>query len=486
MKKNNCILVIILFACILTSCKKDFLDVNNTQSLYRQSYVKDLSSMGSFLNGVYVMMSQFFEEGRGAAYPDLVADNLKPSSGSDVMTFHYGWSQVSDGSDNQLFIAANSNGKAMDPFWLIGYKLIRACNFVIEDIDKYRSENNSIADDLKGQAYAIRAYVHFKLVNTFAQPYKFTPDGSHPGIPYILTSDITKPFSRQSVAEVYQAAISDLSSAVQLMPETVADTRYMNYDAAKALLARIYLFKEDFSKAITIGKEIATKIPLMTRDNGYPDGIFKLRSGSVPTEALFQLVPRTVGLTNNFLGRYLRVAPIRFYATKDLADILKEMTDDIRRNWIKDTLIAGATYYLVKKFPVGVEASVTTPAISYYPAIIRSSEMFLTVAESAAKTNDENTARTYLNAVRKRANPSIDDVTATGQALIDSIYKERRKELAFESLRLYDLQRCKTGIHRIDVLSPYSKDLNFPDNKAIAPIPYQDFILEGLTQNPGY
>ncbi len=46
--------------------------------LSRQSYVKDLNSMESFMNGIYVSLNRYFEHGISAAYPELAADNLKP------------------------------------------------------------------------------------------------------------------------------------------------------------------------------------------------------------------------------------------------------------------------------------------------------------------------------------------------------------------------------------------------------------------------
>jgi hypothetical protein len=70
--------------------------------------------------------------------------------------------------------------------------------------------------------------------------------------------------------------------------------------------------------------------------------------------------------------------------------------------------------------------------------------------------------------------------------LLDLIYKERRKELAFESLRMYDLQRWKKGVNRIDVMAGSPANLPYPSNKAIAPIPLSDVKLAGLTQNQDY
>jgi hypothetical protein len=376
----------------------------------------------------------------------------------------------------------------MDGYWGTGYKSIKNCNFVIGDVDKYKPENAALADNIKGQALAIRTYIYFKLVNTFAQPYSFTAGGSHAGVPYITKEDISQSFTRNSVAEVYDNMIADLNTAINLLPATTTDTRFFSRLSAKALLARIYLFKEDYANAKSLATEIATQVPLMTIANGYPNDMYKFKVPS-QTESLMQCTPSASPATN-FLGRYFRTSSLRFYATSDIAVILTENANDVRRNWVKDTIVGGNAVRAVKKFPVSVAPEVnpviTIPEIAYYPPLLRSSEMFLTVAEAAAKTNDETTARTYLNAIRKRANPSIADVTATGPALIDSIYKERRKEMAFESLRLYDLQRWKLGVHRTDAVFPAAKDLNYPNNKLIAPVPISEISLGGLIQNPGY
>jgi hypothetical protein len=172
-----------------------------------------------------------------------------------------------------------------------------------------------------------------------------------------------------------------------------------------------------------------------------------------------------------------------------MGKILNEDPNDIRKNWLKDSVVSGNKLPLVRKFPSAVAAeviSVTNPDLSYYSSILRSSEMALVMAESSAKTGDENTARTYLNAIRKRANPAIADVNAAGGALIDSIYKERRKELAFEGLRMFDLQRWKLGVNRGEVLPGAPNKLSYPNDKAIAPIPIDETRSSGIPQNNGY
>ncbi|WP_394334995.1 RagB/SusD family nutrient uptake outer membrane protein [Niastella yeongjuensis] len=217
----------------------------------------------------------------------------------------------------------------------------------------------------------------------------------------------------------------------------------------------------------------------MTISAGYPNDLFKNKSPE-QTEVLFQATPVAVG---GFLGYSLKSA---FYhvATNDIASILRENSNDVRKNWVKDT--TGSRIKVVK-FPSSVAGALFPVAEGdYYSPVLRSSEMFLIAAEASMRTGNENDARMFLNAIRRRANTTISDVTATGPALLDSIYKERRKELCFEGTRMFDLQRWKLGVQRQDVFQGYQSTLLFPDNKAISPIPGQDVNLMRLSQNDGY
>jgi hypothetical protein len=480
----------IITVCIFNiSCSKGFLEVNTQKDVTRQGYVKDLATLEHYHNGIYILLSRDYEDGIGAAYPELAADNLKPVTTGDYKALipHYIWNQQSIASvETELDQnSVNSNG-----LWRgSGYAIIRLCNFELEEIGKYRSENPQKADKMKGEVLAIRAMIHFRLVNCFAQPYTFTNNASHPGIPYITFSDPTTGYSRNTVKEVYEKIIQDLNAAVDLLPPVVIDIRQMNYAAAKGLLAKVSLFKEDYIKAKQLSEELIQQYPLMTISNGYPDAVYDNRPIS-QTESLFQIAPIRISSSNAslFINTCLQYpAFLMFQPTQDIVDILMENPNDVRNKWVSSS---GGTI-IAKKFPVGL--AVITPAISiktnaYYPSIIRSSELVLTAAEASAKLNQEDIARDHLNSLRLRADNTILPVTATGPALLDSIYKERRKELCFEGWRLFDLQRWHAGVHRKDVHPDYpqAKDLNFPNNKAISPIPIEEVNVAGLLPNPGY
>lgn len=468
---------VILFG---ASCKKSFLDVEDNSQIIRQQYVTDLTSTQQYLNGIYVMLGKDFYgdiNTLGETYPDLVSDNIKPSpNNTSMLIFQYNWQQ-----DNR------TNNRST--IWLKGYLIIRSCSFVIEKAQLFAAQDEVKAKQMQAEAYAIRALIHFCLVNTFAQSYNYTTGAVHPGVPFITTSDYTQSYTRNTVAEVYDGMINDLSTAISLFPSGSTNKLVMNKDAAKALLARIYLFKEDFAAAKALAIEVATTVPLMQAGSAlYPSKLFTDKE----TEALFQLAPATTNGSLNTYDTYYQGSLYNgstntfFLATSEIASLLTTNPQDIRKAWISS---GGAGKDSIRKFPINIVAGFGTTSLgvarSYYPTILRSSEMFLTVAEASAKTGDENTAKTYLDAIHKRAVSTATPSTATGNALLDSIYLERRKELSFEGLRMFDLLRWKKAVIRTDVATGGSTNLSYPNDKAIAPIPLTD-AQYGIQQNAGY
>lgn len=488
MNYRNYFFLILFTSFIIISCKKDFLDVPNKSTVLRQVHVVDLKTTGEFLNGIYISLAMYFTNNTGLAYPEVIADNIRPKDiSSFVFTSCYNWNQQADSKKNSVLGAfdLNANGG-----WISGYSIARQCSFVLEAAEKYKDQDNAKADSYKGQALAIRAYVHFMLVNIFAQSYSFTPGASHPGVPYVRISDWSQPESRKSVKEVYDLLVADLNEAINLLPASIATPAKLKYslfsrNAAKALLARIYLFKNDWTAAKGLAREIATNVPLLSAAN-YPSKLFT----NDETEALFQLPPSgganapdgAGSYFTNFSANWFSGSGYQLVSTGDMAAILRENPNDKRYSWV----VQNGTNWDIKKFPLGVVPGISNQARSYFQTILRSSEMYLTAAECYANLNNEDSARFFLDEIRKRAYAAAAPTLAGGTALLDSIYKERRKELCFEGWRMFDIQRWKQPVTRADALSPTIKLLPYGSDKAIAPIPILDVELYGMPQNNGY
>lgn len=464
-------LIILLICMVSVQCKKGFLEVPDSSKLVRETYVKDLKTTEEFLNGVYISIAQdIYDDGYLSIYPEIIADNAKGSSVTvTLLASFYKWSQTVDDASNS----------SMSNVWKFAYGTIRSCNFVIEKAKEFRNEDPEKADNMIAQSLAIRAMVHLINVNVFAQPYNYTADASHLGIPYITTHDYLVPVStRNTVKEVYSNMIDDLMNSLVLFNDAGQNKTIMNKNAAKALLSRIYLFKGDYMAAKNFAREVGTAVPIMTGSD-YPSLLFTQNE----SEALFQLLPASGTTVSTdryntvFQGFWFSRSTI--VATNDIASLLTSDPDDLRSGWVTST----SKGWVINKFPKGVLPNFGNAANSYFETLIRSSEMYLTAAESYAKLSNEDSARYYLDAIRLRARPGASPIVATGAALLDSIYLERRKELAFEGFRMFDLLRLKKGVTRTDVMDPSYRQLPFPSNYAIAPIPSND-VLYGLPQNP--
>ena len=102
---------------------------------------------------------------------------------------------------------------------------------------------------------AIRALAHFSLCNSYGLPYSHN-GGNNLGVPIVTTllaADAKIP--RNSVAEVYTQIISDLTTAIPLL-KGEKNVGKINVWAAKTLLARIYLYKEDNDNAYATAVDV--------------------------------------------------------------------------------------------------------------------------------------------------------------------------------------------------------------------------------------
>ena len=115
---------------------------------------------------------------------------------------------------------------------------------------------------MMGENYYLRALSYFLLVNEFAQPYSNNPT-QNPGLPLKLTSDPNDlPQSRSTVAEVYDQVVLDLKDAITYLTlqqgETPKSNIYATKEAAEALLARVYLYMENWDGAWEMANKVIT------------------------------------------------------------------------------------------------------------------------------------------------------------------------------------------------------------------------------------
>ncbi|MBD2724155.1 RagB/SusD family nutrient uptake outer membrane protein [Hymenobacter armeniacus] len=418
-----------------------------------------------------------FLGGRALIYSDIRSDDTNPAGFfGNVSTFNQ---QANDG------IATNA--------WTGGYNSLYAVNYFLQQIAKNPGKTTpALESQYIGEAKFIRALVYFHLVNLFAQPYNFTADASHAGVPLQLTApdasnafDASQNLSRATVRQVYTQIEQDLNDAIIALPETYGAaydrTARATKDAARTLLSRVYLYKGQYAEAATMANTVITggrrslsaspAVPFTAATFTNPESIFSVAMNLSDNPN-----------TNNALGQHygrLRRADISVTPYARIDSTLFR-SKDRRRTLLLDP----------STFPVTATTNIFTLKYNNGSAdnvpIARYSEVLLNRAEGLAQTDPGISAEaiTLLNTVRRRSLPTIPaypNYTAASfankQALIDAILFERRLELAFEGHRYYDLMRYKRNSSRI----------NYGEQKAIFPIPNVDIQQNpNLVQNPGY
>lgn len=154
----------------------------------------------------------------------------------------------------------NINSAVTEYAWELGYRTIGNCNKVIEMGAELGANITDEEKVIVGENYYLRALSYFLLVNEFAQPYSNNPT-QNPGLPLKLTSDPNDlPQSRSTVAKIYDQVVKDLQDAITYMTLSTGmspkNSCYATKEAAQALLARVYLYMENWDGAWTYANDV--------------------------------------------------------------------------------------------------------------------------------------------------------------------------------------------------------------------------------------
>ena len=144
-------------------------------------------------------------------------------------------------------------------FWYVSYKIIYGANSNIESMEEGASAET---DHILGENYFMRAFCHFSLCNLYARPYSRN-NGQDPGI-VLRTSTDCSVTERATVAAVYEQVVKDFAKAASLMQSDRSretNKGYISYDAARAMLTRVYLYMGKNEDVITLANEMLGSDP---------------------------------------------------------------------------------------------------------------------------------------------------------------------------------------------------------------------------------
>ncbi len=390
--------------------------------------------------------------------------------------------------------------------WQAAYDGVYYATVVLENVPEVEM-NPFLRNQFLAEARFIRAYNYFNLVTMFG------------GVP--LVDKILAPsedlIPRASEEEIWDFIESDLTTAIPNLPlRSQYEPEQMGritQGAAQALLQRVYAWRLKWPEALAAGEAVINSAEYQLAANY--GSIFTLAGENGP-ESVFEI--QFMNASNGDWGRFEEGNLSNVFQrargdfggygfnipTQDLVDEYEPGDPRLRQTIFQVGDQMGDRgeftlertgyphlYYSRKYFTNSSEAAPTGDPNVNGPSndrVIRYADVLLLTAEAAYHTGNEASARNLVNQVRERARSGatnvLPDVTASGGALLDAIYHERRVELAMEGHRLFDLIR--TG--RVGQVMR-SKGFNFIDGvHEKFPIPLQEIQLSNgtLEQNNGY
>jgi starch-binding outer membrane protein, SusD/RagB family len=462
---RSCVLIfpIIILLLLQTSCKK-ILDVQpELIKTSAQAFANDASA-DSVVVGMYFKLSEGTYSHDMPLSTGLSSDELLPGENAF--------------DENYIYMYRN----ALDPvnavtnnFWSDSYNVIYIANSIIDGVSASKGMSAAGKKRCTGEAQFIRAFAYFYLVNFFGQ------------VPLVTTTDykVSSVLPRSATTAVYQQIVNDLLSAESNLTDDypTAGRVRANKWAAKALLARVYLYLGDWANANKLSSEVITnsasysleKMSGTTADDATTN-IFHSDS----KEIIFQFWNSYGDAFGVYtLGDFAQYM-VNSTGTDNLLDAFE--ADDLRKiNYISySSTLPG---YFVYKYRLDG----STPAdYQEYVVVLRLAEQYLIRAEALARLGDGNNAAAVadINVIRKRAGLGSLQPNLSQQQILNAVEQERRVELCFEwADRWLNLKR----LGKIDAVMHVAKPQFWKPTASLYPVPQLEIQNNvKLTQNPGY
>ena len=454
---------------LLTGCNKLLNAGSPTDKVITsQVYSSDTLAQAAVI-GIYFKMMEVLGPLNGfmSRYPGLSSDEL---------------SRTSVLAEDQPFLTntLTTDNLIVWQTWANSYTYIYQCNDVITGLTGNHSITPILRNQLLGEAYFLRAFSYFYLVNLFGD------------VPLILSTDYTKSVNtpRTAVDAVYDQMIADLTEAQNLLIDAYATTSdfpgarvRVNRLAVKALLARIYLYREQWAEADSAATEViqSSLYQLETDLNQ------TFRYNSREAILQFMSVSTAFNTAEGFL--FVPLVPTGRPAFTLSDTLLKYIEpDDRRQAWIRIVTVSGKQY----KSPYKYKQNLATTPRDEYNMVLRLAEQYCIRAEARARLDRLPDAVSDLNAIRRRAGLQGLTTISTQTQVLAAIEQERRIELFAEwGHRWFDLKRwparANDGKKRIDEIMSALRPDTWKSTAALWPIPSLERTRnKELTPNPGY
>ena len=449
MKKIIGIITIVTTGLFL-SCTDDFLQLPPEDSLSKTIFFETQRDFEQAINATYAPLRDLHQipagvNNQGAwGMGELTSDNT-------YYKYNGNFRAVQNGEGLADFYVNEGNGTVENKYDN-NYLVIARANQILALIDEIEFDDAAVKDNVKGQAYFLRALCYFDLVQYFGSvPLHLVPTAGR--------EDAALPLS--SADEVYTQIITDVTEAISLLPvKSAQEAGRATRGSAQMLLGNVYIVQENWSGAQTVLSNLITSGEYDLMDD-YANVFDAANENGIESIFEVQFLEGTQGFASSFPYAWLpmpltaeEVATITGVAdsqaagtqgfnipTPDLIDAYED--GDERKSASIDSIQVDGVYFpYIDKF---WQPHDTRGIMGTNWPVYRYSEALLFYAEALNEGGQPGDAETYLNQVRSRA--GLAPITGLDQASMrQAIQDERRVELAFENKRWPDLVRTGTAV----------------------------------------
>lgn len=404
MKKINSLIV---FICLiaLSSCDK-FLDIQPVGRVIP----KTAKEYRELLTKAYNIVPE--DRGKATLRGDEFTMDGTNSSVQDIESYKDIWNW----NDN------NPIGYTLTFSWRQYYQALFYANYIIENKENITQGTKEEINQLAGESYMIRAFLHFTLVNLFGKPYTACDPATEKGIPLKLNSNTEELLKRNTIAEVYTSVLSDIDKAEKLMTKEQWETGLtyrFNTLSINAFRSRVYLYMGDWEKSLAASEAVLAKKSTLT----------DLRSSTtLPNN--YDSNESILALEQVMTSQFIKVGKVS-------SSLLSMYTSGDQRKAKYFNAVTLSNYQVVKG------------GNNKFRCSFRVGEIYLNAAEAASHiaSKTENSKNYLLKLMEFRYSTNAYNAkktavgTMTNEQLITEIANERTRELAFEGHRWFDLRR---------------------------------------------
>lgn len=401
--KNLYIYIAFVVALLFTSCNK-FLDIQP-------------------VGQVIPTTAQDFRDLMTNAYETVPTDrSLSSVRGDELQLILDSWGDYTPYENIFTWNDVHNDENTIQYAWQQFYKSILNTNLTIHDGKSATDGKQDEIDQLRGEAYILRAYLHFSLAGLYSDVYN-ADNLNKKAFPLSVKIDIWQNYTRNTVGEVYTQIFSDIDEGIKLLQlnkQPVGLNYRFSLVSAYGFAARVYAYSGNWDKA----KEYAEKAYTIEHeliDLNDPTATLPTKYTSVENilaleQTFYADLKNRFNISEKLIGAYDKVNDLRF---------AKYFTPN------------GSDYRCAIGYSLENKVS------------MRTSEFYLLLAQAEAKSSGGNLTKgkTYLkDLLSKRLTPSYyaaESAKIDGlgkEAFVEYVAQERFRELACQGFRWYDLR----------------------------------------------